>query len=147
MNRAWSVGTLILAFGALQPVFAVEPVKNDNLTVSGKKVTPKDLAGSDPVASFSKEDIMSVVTTGKPACKNGTLTAGFESPSTFVFADDRVPLDQLRERLKALKDAGKVSCFQVASQTYDRAVYDRLSHDLVDQLGLSIFWNKPAAKP
>ena len=141
MNATVVVAVAVL-LGVSHVAGAAEPAKPSDVAVTGKKVTAKDLEGSKPVAAFAKDDIASFLSTGKPACKHGSVTARFEAPSSFVFVDETIPLDQLSARLKPIRDAGKISCFHVTAATYDKAVYSRLNSELVDGLGVSLFWNE-----
>jgi hypothetical protein len=142
-SGAWTSALLLCVLHVAQ---AAETAQAPDVAVTGKKVTAKDLEGSNPVAAIAKDDIMSMLTTGKPACKNGSVTARFEAPSSFVFVDESVPLDQLAARIRPIKDAGKISCFYVTATSYDKAVYARLNRELVDGMGVSLFWNEPDAK-
>jgi hypothetical protein len=142
--RTALVVSMLLA--ALPAANATEPVPPSDITVTGKEVTAKDLEGSNPVATLSKEEIRAVTTTGKPACKNGSMTTRFDAPSSFSFADQAVPIDEFVKRVRKVKDAGKISCLHVIAAGYDKAVYAQLSHELVDGMGVSLFWDETEPK-
>lgn len=135
------VGAASLLFLAALVAHAEGKNTSEDVVVTGKKISKEDLAESHPVAAFAKEEIMSLVTTGKPACKNGSVGAEFDGVK-FRLGDEEFTTDQLLERLAQLKNEQEVSCFHVKARQYDKNTYQHLEKTLVDQKQISLFWDE-----
>ncbi len=126
-------------FSAAAPA---QDVPADKVVIKGKRISAEELKGSDPVASMTREEMMALVTKRK-ACANGTQEVGFAAGSLQLDGaalDVPAVVDAITPRAKKKK----LSCLRVVSAEYDRATFDRLKDALVDPLGVSLMWDKPA---
>jgi len=137
--RSTSVAILLcLGFAAYA---ADQKDSKPDIVVRGKAVTKDELDQGQPVAAFAKDEILAVVTKGKPACKNGTGGADFDG-TVFSSDGEKFTTDELLARLHQLKSEQKISCFRVRAHRYDKLVYKRLEHVLVDENQISLFWDE-----
>ena len=133
---------LALSFAVPSDALAVESGEDsDDVVVKGKQISKEEIGDSQPVAALSKEEIVAVVSTGRPACKNGSVGAAFDGEK-FRSGDEDFTADQLVERLSQLKETKKISCFHVQARHYDKVMYQLLEKKLVDQRQISLFWDE-----
>ena len=138
----WKWVILVAVFWCSHVVVADEPKDpTSGLVVTGKAVSKEEMDKSAPVATFSKDEIVSVIQTGKPACRNGNVSASFDG-KTFSSGGENFSFDELVTRMHALKEDGKVSCFHLRARRYDRKIFKELERALVNENQISLFWDE-----
>ena len=133
------LAVLLLTVFSSSPAAEKDPTSD--LVVRGSAISKEEVDRGDPVATWAKDEILAVVRTGKPACRNGSVGASFDA-GKFSSGGETFTLDQTVERLRELKGLGKVSCFRVQARHYDKLVYLKLQKALVDENQISLFWDE-----
>ena len=133
--RAISLGSALI-------LSALATQADEQLVVTGSKITQAELDESDPVSVLAKPDTIAFLKTGKLACKHGTTSVHFNSSTLFSLNGEMLDTSALLASLKSLAAAKKISCLQVVSFEYDRKTFDQLSDALVEPLKISLFWDK-----
>jgi hypothetical protein len=131
------VGAALVSLSA-----AAQDRSGKDVVVTGKRITEQDLAKSDPVLLMTKADSMAFMTGKKEPCTSGVLEVAFGGGR---FASDGASLDAdaLIGSIKPRAAKKQVTCLRVTG-VYDRAVFDALGKALVEPLGVSLAWDKPA---
>jgi hypothetical protein len=121
---------------------AAQDTTGKDVVIKGKRITSEELAKSDPVLLMTKADGMAFMTGKKKPCTTGVLDVVFEADR---FAADGASLDAdaLVESIRPRAAKKQVSCLRVTGP-YDRATFDALGKALVEPLGVSLAWDKPA---
>lgn len=133
----------VLAAAALVSLSAAaQDAAGKDVVIKGKRVDAQELAKSDPVLLMTKADGMAFITGKKKPCTSGVLEVVFEA-GRFVSDGASLDADALVESIKPRAAEKKVACLRVTG-TYDRAVFDALGKALVEPLGVSLAWDKPA---
>ena len=115
----------------------------EDITIRGRRMESAELEDSEPRAIIGKEEMLRVLKGQPPECKQGALSAGFESARGFVFEDGAYPVDAVVAELKQRRERKEISCFYVVSREYDRAIFRQLEASME---GGSLFWNEPERK-
>lgn len=136
--------TLVLAATLLATVLpslaADKPDKE--IVVRGSKLTPEQAASLEngrSSMSVTPAEMMNMLKTGEPSCKDGAFLVGFDA-GKFLLEGASIEAAQVVEIVKRIKSEQKLSCLWVDSSSYDRASFDALDKALVGPLKVSLFW-------
>lgn len=113
-----------------------------DIVVRGSRLTPEQeasLGKGRSSMSVTPNEMMNMLKTGEPTCKDGAFVVGFDA-GKFLVEGASFEAAQVIDIVKRIKTEQKLSCLWVDSSSYDRASFDALNDALVGPLKVSLFW-------